>query len=51
MQYFWRVAENTLYVVVRDVCHAICGEYVDEVMTAPSTPEQWRQLANVFLKN
>lgn len=51
MQYSWRVAENTLSVVVRDVCHAICEEYVDEVMTAPSTPEEWRQLADGFLKN
>jgi hypothetical protein len=33
------------------VCHAICEEYVDEVMTAPSTPEEWIQLADRFLKN
>ncbi|XP_052281173.1 uncharacterized protein LOC127878685 [Dreissena polymorpha] len=50
-QYSWRVAENTLSVVVRDVCHVICGDYVDEVMTAPSTPDEWRQLADGFLKN
>ena len=35
MQYFWRVPENTLYVVVREVCNAICEEFVDEVITAP----------------
>ena len=40
MQYSWRVAENTLSVVVRDVCHAFCEEYVDEIMTAPYTPEE-----------
>ncbi|XP_052281075.1 putative nuclease HARBI1 [Dreissena polymorpha] len=51
MQYSWRVADNTLSVVVRDVMHAICEEYVDEVMTAPSAPEGWRQLADGFLKN
>ncbi|XP_052256439.1 uncharacterized protein LOC127861800 [Dreissena polymorpha] len=51
MQYSWRVAENSHYVVVRDVCHAICEEYVDEVMAAPSTPEELRQLADGFLKN
>ena len=51
MQYSWRVNENTLSVIVRDVCHAICEEYVDEVMTAPSTPKEWRQLADGFLKN
>ncbi len=49
MQYSWRVAENSLSVVVREVCHAICEEYVDEVMTAPSTPEEWKQLADGFL--
>ena len=48
MQYSWRVAENTLSVVVREVCHAICEEYVDEVMTAPFTPEEWKQLADGF---
>ncbi|KAH3728234.1 hypothetical protein DPMN_054186 [Dreissena polymorpha] len=48
MQCSWRVAENALFVVVRDVCHAICEEYVDEVMRAPSTPEEWRQLADGF---
>ncbi|XP_052242474.1 putative nuclease HARBI1 [Dreissena polymorpha] len=51
MQSSLRVAENTLSVLVRDVCHATCDEYVDEVMTAPSTPEEWRQLADGFLKN
>ncbi|XP_052281179.1 uncharacterized protein LOC127878691 [Dreissena polymorpha] len=51
IQYSLQVAENTLSVVVRDVCHAICEGYVDEVMTAPSTPEEWRQLADGFLKN
>ncbi|XP_052238350.1 uncharacterized protein LOC127849644 [Dreissena polymorpha] len=45
------VAENTLSVVVRDVCHAICEEYVDEIMTAPSTHEERRQLADGFLEN
>ncbi|XP_052820471.1 uncharacterized protein LOC128246318 [Mya arenaria] len=50
MQYSWRVTENTLSEVVREVCHAICEEYVDEVTTAPSTPEEWKQLADGFLK-
>ena len=35
MQYSWRVPENTLSVVVREVCNAICEEFVDEVITAP----------------
>lgn len=48
MQYGWRVPENTLSVVVREVCQAICEEYADEVMTAPSTPDGWRQLSDGF---
>ena len=49
-QYSRRVPENTLSVVVREVCKVMCEEYVDEVMTAPSTPEEWTQLADSFLK-
>ncbi|XP_048755473.2 uncharacterized protein LOC125666342 [Ostrea edulis] len=48
MQYGWRVPGNTLSVVVREVCQAICEEYADEVMTAPSTPDGWRQLSDGF---
>ena len=42
MQYSLQVAGNTLslYVVVREICHAICEEYVDEVMTAASSSEE-----------
>ena len=36
MQYSWWVAKKTLYIVVMEVCNAMCEEYVDEVMTAPS---------------
>ena len=42
--------ENTLSVVVSEVCNVIYEEYVDEVMTAPSTHEEWTQLADGFLK-
>ena len=37
MQFAWRVPENTLSVVVREVCQAICDEYAAEVMTPPTT--------------
>ncbi|XP_072171472.1 uncharacterized protein [Diadema setosum] len=50
MQYGWRVPDNTLSVVAREVCQAICDEYADEVMTAPSTPDGWKQLAGGFYK-
>jgi hypothetical protein len=35
MQYGWRVPDNTISVVVREVCQAIIAEYLDEVMTCP----------------
>ena len=50
MQYSWRVPENTFSVVIREVCNAICSEYVDEVMKAPSRSEEWTHLAEGFLK-
>ena len=40
MQFAWRVPENTLSVVVREVCQAICDEYAAEVMTPPTAPMQ-----------
>ena len=42
------VPENTLYVIVWDVCQAICDEYADAVMTVPPTPDDWRKLADGF---
>ena len=32
--------------MVREVYQAIGDEYADEVMTAPSTPDEWRKLAD-----
>ena len=46
MQYRRRVPKNTLSVMVREVYQAIGDEYADEVMTAPSTPDEWRKLAD-----
>ena len=46
MHYSWRIA---LSVIVRKVCHAICEAYVDETMTAPTSPDEWKQLAHGFL--
>ena len=44
MQHWWRVPENTLSVVVWEVCQTICEEYADEVMASPSNQDGWRQL-------
>ena len=51
MQYSWRIAPNTLSVIVKEVCHAICEAYVDETMTAPTPPDEWKQLAHGFPDN
>ena len=50
MKFGWRVPANTISVIVREVCQAILHEYLDEVMTPPSTPEAWREIAQQFGK-
>ncbi|XP_021376400.1 protein ALP1-like [Mizuhopecten yessoensis] len=44
----WRVPHNTQSQVVREVCHAILDEYLDEMLTCPSTPEEWKEVADKF---
>ena len=48
MQYGWRVPDNSISVIVREVCQAILDEYLDECMTCPSTPDGWRAVAEKF---
>ena len=48
LQYGWRIPPNSLSIVVREVCQAICDEYMDEVMTPPTTPEEWQAIADGF---
>jgi len=50
LQYGWRIPPHTISIVVREVCQAICDEYMDEVMTPPTTPEEWQAIAEGFLK-
>jgi len=49
MKFGWRVPHNTISIIVREVCNAIVAEYVDEVMTTPTTPDGWRLIADEFL--
>lgn len=44
----WRVPHNTGSIVVREVCEAICQEYLDDVLVTPTTPEEWLQVAEGF---
>ena len=46
--YGFRVASNTISIVVREVCEAIVQEYADEVMTPPKTPAEWQAIADQF---
>ena len=48
MKFAWRVPHNTVSVFVREVCQAIVDEYLDEMMTCPSTPDEWRAVADTF---
>ena len=50
MKFDFRVPHNTIYVIVRGVCHAIVEEYKNEVITCPTTPEEWRIIANQFAR-
>ena len=44
----FRVAHNTISLVVRQVCRAITDEYAQEVISTPTTPEEWLQIADQF---
>ena len=42
------VAHNTISLFVPEVCRAIVDEYHQDVFSTPSTPDQWRQVAQGF---
>lgn len=44
----FRVAHNTISMLVPQVCSAIVAEYKNEVMVTPSTHDGWRESANGF---
>ena len=50
MKFGWRVPSNTQSLLVREVCQAIIAEYKDEMVQCPTTPEEWRAVAEEFLK-
>ena len=49
MKFGWRVPPNTIFIVVREVCKAIVEEYLGEVMTPHTTPDEWRRIADQFV--
>ena len=48
MKFSWRVPHNTISLIVVEVCQAIIAEFIDELMTCPTTPEAWREVADRF---
>ncbi|KAI8493838.1 hypothetical protein Bbelb_281850 [Branchiostoma belcheri] len=48
LAYSFRVAHNTISKFVPQVCRAITKEYAQEAFDTPSTPDQWRQVAQGF---
>ena len=48
LMYGFRVPHNTISKFVPEVCEAIVAEYAPEVIACPSTPEEWRPIADQF---
>lgn len=46
----FRVAHNTISLFIPEVCSAIFDEYREELFEVPSTPDQWRDVAQKFWK-
>ena len=49
LQYAWRIPNNSISIIVKEVCHAICDEFMDEVMKPPTTQPEWQAIADGFL--
>ena len=48
LMYSFRVARNTVSLIIPEVCQAIVEGYKDEVITCPTTPEEWTPIEEVF---
>ena len=46
--YSFRVAPNTVSLIVPETCRAIVAAYGDEVMKLPTTPQEWKNVAHGF---
>ena len=48
LQYDFRVARTTIGQIIPDVCQAIVQEFKDEVISCPTSPEEWRPITEAF---
>jgi len=46
LMYGFRVAYNTICLIIKDVCQAIIEEYHQEVIVTPTTPQEWRTVSD-----
>ncbi|XP_071509325.1 uncharacterized protein [Diadema antillarum] len=44
----FRVGTSTIGPMISDVCQAIYDEYHDELLSCPTTPEEWKEVASEF---
>ncbi|ESP05503.1 hypothetical protein LOTGIDRAFT_103109, partial [Lottia gigantea] len=47
-KFSWRVPHNTQSLVIGYICNVILDEYLEEMLAYPSTPEEWKEVANRF---
>ena len=48
LQYAFRVARNTICMIIPEVCQAIVDAYKGEVIPCPTTQDEWRHIADEF---
>ncbi|XP_041467424.1 putative nuclease HARBI1 [Lytechinus variegatus] len=46
--YSFRVADNTISLIVCEVCSAIIEEFSDELVRCPTSPQEWKTVAQGF---
>lgn len=48
LMYGFRVAHNTISILIREVCEAIVAEFAAETIPCPRTTEEWREISQKF---
>ena len=50
LQYGFRVAHNTISLIVLETCSAIVDEFMHENIPCPSSPAEWKEVADTFAR-